>query len=53
MYIVNVRHSWVAGCHLLKYGSMQYTVRAANDPLVFTITVKAPTRAFDWMKALT
>ena len=25
--------------------------RAANDPLVFTITEKAPTRAFSWLKA--
>ena len=27
--------------------------RAANDPLVFTITAKAPTRAFSWLKAPT
>ena len=26
--------------------------RAANDPSVFTITEKAPTRAFSWLKAL-
>ena len=25
--------------------------RAANDPSVFTITEKAPTRAFSWLKA--
>ena len=24
--------------------------RAANDPTVFTTTVKAPTRAFSWLK---
>ena len=24
---------------------------AANDPSVFTITEKAPTRAFSWLKA--
>ena len=24
--------------------------RAENDPLVFTITEKAPTRAFSWLK---
>ena len=27
--------------------------RAANDPSVFTITEKAPTRAFSWFKAPT
>ena len=27
--------------------------RAANDPSVFTITEKAPTRAFSWLKAPT
>ena len=25
--------------------------RDANDPLVFTITEEAPTRAFSWLKA--
>ena len=24
--------------------------RAANDPMVFTTTVKAPSRAFSWLK---
>ena len=28
-------------------------IRAANDPSVFTITKKAPTRAFSWLKAPT
>ena len=27
--------------------------RAANDPLVFTITENAPTRAFSWLKVPT
>ena len=27
--------------------------RAANDPLVFTITENAPTRAFCWLKVPT
>ena len=31
-----------------KYGA---NTRAANDPSVFTITEKAPTRAFFWFKA--
>ena len=28
-------------------------IRAANDPSVFTITKKAPTRAFSWLKVAT
>ena len=29
-----------------------FATRAANDPYVFTIKEKAPTRAFSWLKAL-
>ena len=28
-------------------------IRAANDPIVFTITEKAPNRAFSWLKVRT
>ena len=29
-------------------GKVRLKTRAANDPLVFTISEKAPTRAFSW-----
>ena len=32
-------------------GDAGVITRAANDPSLFTITEKAPTRAFSWMKA--
>ena len=32
---------------------IQVRTRAANDPSVFTITEKAPTRAFSWLKVPT
>ena len=30
-----------------------FMIRAANDPSVLSITAKAPTRAFSWLKAPT
>ena len=32
---------------------LSVSIRAANDPLVFTIMVKAPTRVFSWLKTPT
>ena len=41
-----------ASCWLLAAGITRPLVtRAANDPSVVTITEKAPTRAFSWLKA--
>ena len=31
--------------------SYRFNIRVSNDPLVFTITERAPTRAFSWLEA--
>ena len=61
----SVRHHPCAGLHLRPHPgraqppglpgqlSGRANIRAANDPSVFTITEKAPTRAFSWLKAHT
>ena len=46
----------ISGSRNLQLGSTQHYCmlgRAANDPSVSTITEKAPTRAFSWLKAPT
>ena len=49
MILRNLNESVVKPAGFVRSQVMQ--VRAANDPSVVTITEKAPTRAFSWLKA--
>ena len=50
-HLVQARHARRVYCDLLLSSGRSIInplVRAANDPSVFTITMKPPTRAFSW-----
>ena len=60
VWCFHIRHTWrwlpVAAAVIwgktIPWHATLILTRAAKDPPVFTITEKAPTRAFSWLKAL-